>query len=55
MRHDFTKGLTPFVCWMLRATPEQLSRDPRIIAEHFGINNVAHVRGYLRLHGGEER
>ncbi len=43
-------GLTPFILWMLKADRERLSRDPAVIAKHFGISET-HVRGYLRLWG----
>lgn len=45
-------GLTAFILWMLKADAERLARDPAVIAKHFGIKNVEHVRGYLRLNGG---
>lgn len=50
-RHDPGKGLTPFILWLHRANREQLSRDPAVIAKHFGVC-PDHARGFLRLHGG---
>ncbi len=51
-QHD--APLTAFILWMLKADAERLARDPAVIAKHFGIPNVDHVRGYLRINGGRE-
>lgn len=45
-------GLTAFLCAMLKATPEQIARaDPVKMAAKYRVNEQ-HVRGYLRLEGG---
>ena len=51
-RHDRDRGLTAFLCALLKATPDQIDRaDPAKMAAKYGVSEQ-HVRGYLRLEGG---
>lgn len=43
--------LTAFLCWLSKPNREPIPGGPEGIAKHFGVS-VEHVRGYLRLEGG---